>query len=177
MTTNIRTLVVVLVATLAGGLGASAQAVSLADIGHDVYKSEVDGFEIAVPHDCFKVSPTENGRVYVCDVKEGRVVVQVEASDPPVNTDAELAAYLEGFRGTLNTATGVKVLGETPLHLGSYKGAAFQLTVNGDKTYMTTLCWARSTFTMTAQANSTVPNAAKLISDAIQSFAFTAKPK
>jgi hypothetical protein len=175
--TNIRTLIVLLAATLAGAIGASGQAVSLADIGRDVYKSEADGFQIAVPHDCFKVVPTENGRTYVCNVREGRVVVEAGASDPPVNTSVELAAYLEGFRGTLNSAANVKVLSETPFHLGSYKGAAFQLTVADDKAFMTTMCSDRSTFTITAQALSAVPNSAKLMAAAVQSFAFTAKAK
>jgi hypothetical protein len=133
MNTSIRILITLLLAALAGAAGASAQAVSLADIGHDVYKSEADGFQMAVPHDCFKLIPAENGRTYICNVKEGRVVVQAGESDPPVNTDVELAAYLQGFRGTLNSAANVKVLNETPFHLGSYKGAAFQLTVADDK--------------------------------------------
>lgn len=170
-------MVVLLMATMLAVAGASAQSVSLADIGNDVYKSEADGFEIAVPHNCFKVTPTEHGRSYVCDVKEGRVVVDADAGDPPVNTDADLAAYLEGFRDALNGADGVKVLSETPVHLGDYRGATYQLTAKGDKIYMTAICWTKFAITITGQAASSVPNAAKLISDAVQSFTFAAKPK
>jgi hypothetical protein len=177
MKRNIPTLVVVLSAILAGAVGASAQAVSLVDIGHDAYKSDADGFQIAVPHDCVKVTPTANGRIYTCDVKEGRVVIHPEATDPVVSTDAELAAYLEGFRGTLHDAEGVQVLSETPLHIGDYRGAAFQLTVNGGSVYMTTLCHGRTTITITGRASPSVPDAAKLIGTAVQSFTFTAKPQ
>ena len=177
MKTNIPTLIGLLMAPLVVAVGVSGQAVSLADIGHDVYKSEADGFEVALPHECVNVTPTAGGRIYTCDVKEGRVVIHPEAADPAVNTDAELAAYLEGFRGTLNTADGVKILSETPLHLGDYHGAAFQVTVNGGNVFMTTLCHGRTTITVTGQASPTVPNATKLVGAAVQSFAFTAKPK
>ncbi|MFL6374158.1 MAG: hypothetical protein ACJ73D_05780 [Pyrinomonadaceae bacterium] len=177
MKTNIRTLIVILIATLAGAVGASAQAGSLANIGHDIYRSEADGFEIAVPHDCFKVTAADNGRVYVCDVKEGRITVHPQTSDPAVNTDAEVAAYLEGFRGTLKDAANVKVLSETPLHIGDYRGAEFQLTFSGGTVYMTTLCHGRTTITVTGQASQSVPNAAKLIGTAVESFTFPAKAK
>ena len=177
MTTNIRTLVVLLIATLAGVAGASAQVVSLGDLGHDVYKSVADGFEIAVPHNCFKVTSIAHGRSYVCDVKEGRVAIQDEAGDLSVNTDADLAAYLSGFKGVLETAEGVKILGETPVHVGDFRGVAYQLTVNGDKVFMTTLCWTTFVITITGKADSSVPNAAKLISNAVQSFTLIAKAK
>ena len=177
MKTNIRTLVFLLIATLAGAVAASGQAVSLADIGHDVFKSDADGFEIAVPHDCFKVTPTETGRAYVCDLKEGRVVVIVDVVVTPINTDEELAMYLAGFGKTLGTQKNVKVLRQTPTHLGDYRGAAFQLTVDGNNAVVNTLCWGKSVITMSGEVNSTDPNAGKLIDTAVQSFALTAKPK
>ena len=150
---------------------------SLADIGHDVFKSDADGFEIALPHACVKVTPTENGRAYVCDVKEGRVVVIVEHVTTAIDTDDEMAMYLAGFGKTLDTQKNVKVLKQTPVHLGDYRGAAFQLTVDGNNASVTTLCWGKSVMTMSGEVNSADPNAGKLIDTAVQSFAITAKAK
>jgi len=175
MTKNIKSLIVLLIVTLAGAVGASAQAVSLADIGHYVYTSESDGFEIALPRECVKMSANEYGRDYSCNIKEGLVSVSVEVKDPAVRTDADVANFLTGFRGTLQHAKNVKVLRETPVHLGKYRGAAFELTIDGDKAYMTTLCWNKTTINIAGRALSAVPNSGKLIGDAVKSFALKAK--
>jgi len=172
MTKSINYITSLAIMTVAFAVAASAQLPSLADVGHDVYTSTADGFEIAVPHGCVKLTNSETERTYTCDVKEGRIVVTVSVEGAPINTDADLAVYLKGFKDTLVAAPGVKFFGETPAKIGSYHGAAYQLTVDGDKTLMIALAWGKFTVTITGRAKGDIEHSAELISSAVQSFEF-----
>lgn len=83
---------------MAFAASASAQLPSLANVGDDVYTSEADGFEIAVPDGCIKTAASEGGRAYSCDVKEGRIAIMINPDSAPIKTDADLAKFLKGFK-------------------------------------------------------------------------------
>ena len=172
MTKHLNYFISLVIMTLALAVAALAQAPSLANIGDHVYVSEADGFEIAVPDQCFKVTGGDGDRTYTCDVKEGRVSVSISEGDAPVKTDADLAAFLTGFKGSLMNAPDVKVFGETSAKIGDYRGAAYQLTLGGDKTLMIALAWEKFSVVISGRANSKVANSAELISAAVQSFTF-----
>lgn len=172
MTKNFRYIVSLAVMTIAFSAAAFAQLPSLANVGDDVYTSEADGFEIAVPGQCFKVTAATDERTYTCDLKEGRVSVSVSKGDDLVQTDADLGYFLKGFRDALTKAPDVKIFGETSAKIGDYRGSAFQITIGGDKTLMIALAWGKFAVVITGRANSKVANSAELISAAVQSFSF-----
>ncbi len=156
-------------------IAASAQTASLAAVGDEVYHSEADGFEIALPNSCVTVKSTEGGRNYICDLKEGRVSVSITLGTNVIKTDKDVAAFLSGFREALEGDSGVKLLGETSANVGDYRGAAYQLTIDGDKSLMVALVWEKFTVVISGRANSKVANSAELISEAVQSFSFVNK--
>ncbi len=153
-------------------VAASAQAPSLANVGDDIYTSEDDGFEIALPDGCVKVSASENGRNYLCDLKEGRVVVMIQNSDPIIKNDTDLKNYLVGFKRGLQKDASVSIVNEIPSKIGEYSGMTYMMTIDGDKSLMVALAWQKFTVTILGRAYSKVPNSAELISAAVQSFAF-----
>lgn len=153
----------------------SAQTASLANMGDEVYESEADGFEIALPKACVVVKSAADGNNYVCDVKEGRVSVSVTLGPNVIRTDKDVAAFLSGFREALAGDSGVKLLGETSAKVGDYRGAAYQLTIDGDKSLMVALVWEKFVVVISGRANSKVANSAELISEAVQSFSFVNK--
>ena len=177
MTKNFKYIFSLVIMTTAFSAAALAQLPSLANVGDDVYTSEEDGFEIAVPDQCFKVTAATGERTYTCDLKEGRVSVSISEGDPPLKTDADLALFLKGFRDTLAKAPDVKVFGETSAKIGDYRGSAFQITIAGDKTLMIALAWGKFAVVITGRANSKVENSAELISSAVQSFTFVSPNK
>ncbi len=73
MIKNFKYIFSLVIFTTAFAFAASAQLPSLADLGDDVYTSDADGFEIAIPEECVNFSDGEGGRNYTCDVKEGRI--------------------------------------------------------------------------------------------------------
>jgi len=151
---------------------ASAQLPSLADVGDDVYHSDADGFEIALPDGCVSPRQTDIGRSYVCEVKEGSVSVSITRGDTPVKSDTDVAAFIQGFRGVLAKDAGVKLVGETSAKIGDYRGAAFQIILDGDKVMMVALVWDKFTVVITGRANGKVANSAELIQNAVTSFEF-----
>ena len=99
-------------------VAASAQAPSLANVGDDIYTSEDDGFEIALPDGCVKVSASESGRNYFCDVKEGRVAVIIQNADPIIKNETDLKNYLVGFKRGLQKDASVSIVSEIPSKIG-----------------------------------------------------------
>lgn len=156
-------------------VAASAQAPSLADVGDEVYVSEADGFEIAVPKSCVSVKSTAEGHNYICDVKEGRVSVSVTLGTNVITSDKDVAAFISGFKDALMGDAGVKLLGETSAKVGDYRGAAYQMTIDGDKAMMVALVWGKFTVVISGRANAKAANSAELISEAVQSFSFVNK--
>lgn len=151
---------------------ASAQLPSLANVGDDMYTSEEDGFEIAVPDGCMKMSSSANGRSYTCELKEGRIVVNVDSGSTEIKTDKDVADFLTGFKTSLSRDPGIKLLGESPAKIGDYRGAAYQLTLDGDKTIMVAVVWGKFAVTILGRANGKVAGSSELITAAVQSFAF-----
>ncbi|MBK7934723.1 MAG: hypothetical protein KA956_07490 [Pyrinomonadaceae bacterium] len=172
MTKNFKYIISLIVMTTAFAVAASAQLPSLADLGDDVYASDADGFEIAVPEECVNFSDGEGGRNYTCDVKEGRISVSITNDGPPIKTEADVANFLKGFKDTLVNSPDVKMFGETSAKIGSYRGAAYQITLGGDKTLMIALTWGKFVVVITGRANSKVANSADLIGGAVESFKF-----
>lgn len=158
-------------------VAASAQVPSLANVGDDVYTSTEDGFEIAIPDTCVKISDGEAGRSYNCEIKEGLVLVMINEEDSPIKTDAELAGFLQGFKDGLINKPGVKLFGETSSKIGDYRGAAYQITIDGDKTLAVALAWEKFTVVVLGKANSKIAGSAELISKAVQSFTFVSPVK
>ncbi len=156
-------------------VAASAQTASLANVGDEVYHSDTDGFEIAVPKSCMVVKNTADGRNYVCDLKEGSVSVSVTLGTNVVKTDKDVAAFLTGFKDALAGDSGVKLIGETSAKVGDYRGAAYQLTIDGDKALFVALVWEKFTVVISGRAYSGAANSAELISEAVQSFSFVNK--
>lgn len=157
---------------LSGTVMATAQMPSLANVGDDVYTSEDDGFEIALPDGCVKVSASENGRNYMCDLKEGRVVVMIQNADPIIKNETDLKNYLVGFKRGIQKDASVSIVNEIPSKIGEYNGTTYMMTIDGDKSLMVALAWQKFTVTILGRAYSKVPNSAELISAAVQSFTF-----
>lgn len=169
---KVKNLIGLLFAIAVFSFAAPAQALSLANVGDDIYTSEDDGFEIALPDGCVKVSASENGRNYMCDLKEGRVVVMIQNSDPIIKNDTDLKNYLVGFKRGLQKDASVSIVDEIPSKIGEYSGTTYMMTIDGDKSLMVALAWQKFTVTILGRAYSKVPNSAELISAAVQSFTF-----
>jgi hypothetical protein len=174
MTKNIKRIISLVIMTTAFAFVAAAQAPSLADVGHDIYRSEADGFEIAVPHQCVKVTSADGLREYRCDSKEGLIKVMVNPVSHAVKTDADIADFTGGFKKGLLEDPGIKILGETGAQIGSYRGAAYQLMMGNDKTIMIALAWETFEVVIIGRADSRVANSAELIGAGVQSFTFVA---
>ncbi|HRI05046.1 MAG TPA: hypothetical protein PLL77_15020 [Pyrinomonadaceae bacterium] len=172
MTKNIKYLVSLVFMTLVFAVAATAQLPSLANVGDDVYTSEADGFEIAVPDGCMKSGLDEGVRSYSCDVKEGRITVLVNPDNTNIKTNADLANFLRGFKEGLVKNPDVKFFGETTAQIGDYRGASYQITMEGEKTLMVALVWGKFAVLISGRANSKVANSAELISSAVRSFTF-----
>lgn len=172
MTKNFRYIVSLAVMTIAFSAAAFAQLPSLANVGDDVYTSSADGFEIAVPHECVKVAAATDERTYTCNLTEGMIRISVNSNTPGIKSDGDISMFLKGFKEGLLEETGVKFFGETAAKVGDYRGAAYQITIDGDKTLMIALAWSKFAVVITGRANSNVPNSAELISSAVQSFSF-----
>ena len=157
---------------MAFSAAASAQLPSLANVGDDVYTSETDGFEIAVPQSCVKTGAGDGGRAYSCDVKEGRIAILVNPDSAPVKTDADLAKFLKGFKEGMLRDSSIKLFEESPAQIGDYRGAVYKITIDGDKTLMVALVWGKFSVVISGRADSKVANSAELIGAAVQSFAF-----
>lgn len=63
-------------------------------------------------------------------------------------------------------------MGESPSQIGNYRGAAYQITIDGDKTLMVALAWGKFAIVISGRADSKVANSAELIAGAVQSFTF-----
>lgn len=172
MTKNSKYLISLVFMTLTFTVAATAQLPSLANVGDDVYTSEADGFEIALPDGCVKASNIEGGRAYSCDVKEGRIAIMINVDDVPIKTDADLANFLTGFKNGLEKNPSVKIFGETKAQIGDYRGASYQITMDGDKTLIVALAWGKFTVVISGRADGKVANSAELISSAVQTFTF-----
>ncbi len=83
-----------------------------------------------------------------------------------------MANFLKGFKDTLVKSPDVKILGETSAKIGSYRGAAYQMTLVGDKTLIIALTWEKFVVVITGRANTKVANSADLIGGAVASFTF-----
>lgn len=172
MTKNIRYIISLAIMTVACAVAASAQVPSLANNGDHVYMSEEDGFEIAVPDQCVKVTSGDEGREYRCETKEGLIRITVNPDSPVIKTDADVTMFLDGIKAGMSEEPSIKLFGETSAKIGSYRGAAYQLTMGGDKALMIALVWDKFTVIIAGRANSKVANSAELISSAVQSFTF-----
>lgn len=172
MTKNIKYLISLVFMTLTFTVAATAQLPSLANVGDDVYVSEADGFEIGVPDGCMKSSIVEGTHSYSCDVKEGRIAIIINTDNPNIKTDADLANFLTGFKQGLVKNPDVKLFGETTAQIGDYRGASYQITMEGEKTLMVALVWGKFAVLISGRADSKVANSAELISSAVQSFTF-----
>lgn len=153
-------------------MAASAQLPSLANVGNDVYTSADDGFEIAVPNGCMKMTGSGASRSYVCELKEGRIAINISEDNVDIKSDKDVAFFLTGFKGALEKDPTVKIFGESSAKIGEYRGAVYQITLEGDKTLILALAWGKFAVTIIGRANGKVANSAELISTAVQSFAF-----
>ena len=172
MTKKISYIISFVIMTMAFAVAAAAQLPSLANVGDDVYISEADGFEIAIPEGCVEVVDGEDGREYRCEVKEGNIKVTIDPNNPEIKSDTDLAAFLKGFKESLAGNPDVKFFGETNAKIGNYSGAAYQLTIGGEKTLVIVLAWSKFAVVISGRANSKVANSAELIGGAVQSFTF-----
>jgi len=161
-----------LLVVAAFSMAASAQLPSLANVGDDMYTSEEDGFEIAVPDGCMKESKSATERTYRCELVEGIIIIQVQEGTVKIQTDKDVRDYLAGFRSGFEKNVQTKLLNESPAKIGEYKGASYTASVGDEKALVIALAWQNFSVTILGRANSKVANSAELIAAAVQSFAF-----
>jgi hypothetical protein len=152
---------------------AAAQGHSLHDLHPgDKFVSE-DGFEIALPAAWVKTDQLQHGHRYSWIVTEGSIVVTIrESSDADaIKSDADVAAFLKGYKESLVKDPGVVFFAEVPVKIGEYRGAAYNVTVDGEKTQFIVLVWGKFSIVLFATAHSKVAGSAELISDALKTFA------
>ncbi len=172
MTKTFKYVLSLAIMTIAFSVVAAAQLPSLANVGDDVYTSEADGFEIAVPESCVKTGADDGGRAYTCDVKEGRISILVNPNNAVVKTDADVSGFLRGFKEGLLKNPNIKFFGESTAKIGDYRGGVYQVTLDGDKTLMVALVWNKFSVVILGRADSKVANSADLIGAAVESFTF-----
>lgn len=153
-------------------VAASAQLPSLANVGDDVYASEEDGFELAVPDGCMQMTNAGATRTYRCDVAEGFILIQIEERAIPAKTDKDVQAYLSGLKSGFEKTAKTKLVNESPARIGEYRGASYSTMMGDDKTILIALVWEKISVTILGRSYASVANSEAKIVKAVSSFAF-----
>lgn len=154
---------------------ATAQTHSLRDVHPgDKYSSTDDGFDIALPAEWVKEDQIPTGRRYTWDLKEGTISITIRefAEAEILKTDADRTAFIGGYKGALQKDPGVKFLSESPVKIGEYRGEAYNITVDGEKTLFIVLAWNKFSVVLRGSPNGKIAGSDELIFDALKTFEF-----
>ena len=157
-------------------LNAAAAAQSSPSL-HDVHPddqfvSDLDGFEMGLPDDLVKQENLNNGRSYSWDFNEGliSVIVRTFPDGSAIKSEADIGAFLKGYKGALIRDAGVKFISETPARLGDYSGASYLVTVDGNKTQLVVLAWNKFNIVLRGVSNSKIEGSDQLVFNALKTF-------
>ncbi|HMT09539.1 MAG TPA: hypothetical protein PKA82_16175 [Pyrinomonadaceae bacterium] len=173
---KLKNLLGILFAVAIFSVAASAQLPSLANVGDDLFTSEEDGFEIAVPDGCMAMTQATTVRTYRCDLVEGLILITVEERAKAITSDEGIRAYTQGVKEGFENSAKTK-LSESPAKIGEYKGYSFTGKMGEDKVILISLLWEKMVVTILGRANATVPNSDAKILKAVSSFAFNSDDK
>jgi hypothetical protein len=168
-------LILTIFAAILLAASAAAQNHSIHDVhAGDKFTSADDGFEIALPADWVKETQLQNGRRYLWAFTEGSISITIRefVESEVLKTDADRTAFIEGYKGALQKDPGVKFISESPVKIGEYKGEAFNITVDGERSLFIVLAWDRFSVVLNCNSNGKVAGSDGPLFDALKTFAF-----
>jgi hypothetical protein len=138
----------------------------------DQYVSQQDGFEIGLPADLVKEENLSDGRSYSWDFSEGLISVTIRTfpDGSAIKNDADVGAFLKGFKGALIRDTGVKFISESPARIGDYSGASYLVTYYGNKTMLVVLAWKKFNIFIRGVSNGKIEGSDQLVFNALKTF-------
>lgn len=154
---------------------AAAQNHSIHDVGSgDKFVSTDDGFEIALPADWVNETQLQTGRRYLWKFNEGSISVSIRefVESEELKTDADRTAFIEGYKGALQKDPGVKIISETPVKIGEYRGEAYNITLDGQKSLFIVLAWKKFNVVLNANSNGKFADSDGPLFDALKTFEF-----
>jgi len=112
----------------------------------------------------------KDGRGYMWEFSDAVIAVGVEIRPKVVKTEADVAAAMASYKA--NALKTDKILSESPAKIGEYRGTAFVVEKDSEKSLILVLVYDKFAVTIVGTSVSKSPDIQKLVLEAVQSFEF-----